>query len=296
MIQKELIEKERELVEFSFKTFDYFNGRINIINDNVKLMINPYSNLSPFKYDTGYLKGCNQIYYIKLNLYTLIEVYKEYEDFMDIMKLEIIFIIIHELYHADQQCNMSIYSTNSNYWNKIERDVVYMTYLYLIHHYEQIKKDLDFFICEYDINELYWSMEFNKKEEINNSYKRVNIVEYYIDLLNRLFVAKNIFTNELYYGENFYIIFHHSNISDTDDIEVYNYKEIIIKQDYKFNTNFSDINEWMYNICYGSLKALELRYIFDEEDNSTIVFILYDYKDPIKYFPNPIKFVQKEGH
>lgn len=294
MTQKELIELERELGEFSFKVFDYFNGKINKLNPCEQLVINPYTTYgNAYTSKRTKLMAAYNINYIELGLDVIMgNVSFDHFQYKDIVKILIICTIIHELYHADQRIEINMYSKDYNYAIKHEIDVDYMTYIYLLNNYDQINKDLGCEVTPYFMYNYFWeTVAYNVDvNSIISDYTRFNPLQFYNQTFNRLFVDKNMFTNILYYEQNVNLIM--ANVNEIHNKD-YEYSQIIIKDEGKFNTDYTEINDWISRICFDRIQLCKM--YNSKIDDVFVIILYYDYINPIIIRRNPINFIQKDN-
>lgn len=135
--------------EFIQKAFDYFNGRVNKINYPAILHIDW---IPCFDVDGS----CRLPNVITVYPSDLLEDYIDYDDF----KIEIIKIIIHELFHIDQTIDYIRYIDDQDYSKYIEDAVESQTYLYIKSNMYEINKQFGLTIknieCD-NCNELLYS-------------------------------------------------------------------------------------------------------------------------------------------
>ena len=118
-----------EINDFIIKVFNYYNGRINIINKAV-LDIN-WCNLTG-SIVGGYSKLPNIVI-----IHPMVTIrFCEGNEFD--VKINLIETIIHELYHADQLINYRLYMCDSNYNNFIEASCELQTIIYMAGHTQEI--------------------------------------------------------------------------------------------------------------------------------------------------------------
>lgn len=119
-----------EINDFINKVFNYYNGKINIINKAV-LDIN-WCNL--LICDAGGYSRLPNIVVINPNV--IIRYYGEYGDTR--IKIAIIETIIHELYHTDQLINYTLYVSDANYNKFIEHACEVQTAIYIAGNIQEI--------------------------------------------------------------------------------------------------------------------------------------------------------------
>lgn len=117
-----------ELNDFIIKVFNYYNGRINVINKAV-LDIN-WANLMGSSFG-GFSRLPN---IVSINIMTITRFY----DNINYIKFGIIETIIHELHHTDQLINYPLYMSDMNYNKFIEYACEVQTTIYIAGHIQEI--------------------------------------------------------------------------------------------------------------------------------------------------------------
>lgn len=115
--------------DFVIKVFNYYNGRINLINNNAILDINQCNLIGG---DIGGYSVLPNI--VKINPLVVIRFYKT----ENMIKAGLIETIIHELYHTDQIINYQLYMADYNYKNFIEHSCQLQTAIYIAGHMQEI--------------------------------------------------------------------------------------------------------------------------------------------------------------
>lgn len=118
-----------EINDFIIKVFNYYNGKINIINKAV-LDIN-WANL--YTCDAGGYSRLPNIVVINPNV-----IFRYYGSSEVNVKIAIIEAIIHELYHTDQLINYRLYVSDINYNKFIEYACEVQTAIYIAGHIQEI--------------------------------------------------------------------------------------------------------------------------------------------------------------
>lgn len=130
-----------EINDFIIKVFNYYNGKINVIN-KATLDIN-WANLMM----------CNAGGYSRLPNIVIVNpmvIYRFYNYNEFIIKANIIETIIHELYHTDQLINYTLYISDVNYTRFIENACEIQTALYMIGHIQEIYNAFGIDLGQYD--------------------------------------------------------------------------------------------------------------------------------------------------
>ena len=204
-----------ELNNFIIKVFNYYNGKINIINKAV-LDIN-WANLINTN-DAGYSKPPNLII---INPMVIVRFCNGDEVSI---KTNIIETIIHELYHTDQLINYKLYLSDNNYRVFIENACEIQTAIYISGHLKEISELLQMNIA------------FSNKAGF---YKRMQ----YYDL-------PGIKYQRRYYHDHIFLCIHEICNFDKDIAEIiYDY----IKNNVENRDNIIiNINNEVVNVCINN--------------------------------------------
>lgn len=143
-----------EINDFIIKVFNYYNGRINIINKAI-LDINWANQM------TSNVGGFSRL--PNIVIVNPMVIIRFYNNDIDAIKIALIEVVIHELYHSDQILNYKLYASDANYNRFIEHSCEVQTILYVIGHLQEIynvfgvdayvssKKDYDKWLRYWDI-------------------------------------------------------------------------------------------------------------------------------------------------
>lgn len=299
--KQELFNLNCEMIEFTKKCFDYFNGRINVINKYIQLEIDPSdknlkSNLDLTVYgleneDVNQLiEGGNcKIDRIEMRIPATIKnrlVYtdltiEDYDLFKHITKIIIIHDMVHELYHADHNDNIYEYATRTDYATKVERQVEYMTYKYIRDNKDDISINLDIKINDEDIEYILNHNYIGRDER----YYRVDLFDYYNKLLNTILAEQNSFSNDLYMYNNIAI----GHVINDEVVSV-----VYIKEDGIFDSDFTEINNILQQIYYQmQIKLVGIMYRYSEELDAFVIYLACEsiVENPILI--NPIRFIKE---
>lgn len=128
----------QEIEEFIWKVFNYYNGRINIVNRAV-LNINWAARYGRTEAGFSYAPNIVMINAGAAKLF--------YGEDIPCIKLNIIETIIHELYHTDQLINYNKLQSDTNYVGCIEAACEVQTAIYMLNHINEIYDlfDIDVF-------------------------------------------------------------------------------------------------------------------------------------------------------
>ncbi len=230
-------DKVQEYIDLSNKMFEYLNGEINKVNNNVIFIVSHSDSLV-----FGEMR--NNIT-LKLYIYTII--YNSSK--IDVtIKNNILFTIIHELFHADQCMNLKEYQVNDEYSNMIEAQANFMTAVYMINNRVILEKLFGFKILVYNLK-IY--LDKLRKFDYGISYRRTNIFNYYYEVFKYLMGSSTSISNLLYYETD--IEFHCQN------------HNIIIKKNNIFNSDILNFN-----------KILHENYVKIDRKNHNIVVTKYE--------------------
>jgi len=136
LITKLEIEILKKMEVFTKEVFEYYNGIINTISSK-------YMNLEITNYDCNINMNKNIFGYCKPNTITInlsklirffmcsYDILYDYNSklrYINIIKINILYIIIHELYHSDQIIDVNKYTIDNEYKNYIENQCNLFTY------------------------------------------------------------------------------------------------------------------------------------------------------------------------
>ena len=242
-----------EINDLIIKVFNYYNGKINVINKTV-LDIN-WCNLMGNNHG-GYSKLPN---IVTINPMVIIRFYDNDEH---IIKVAIIETIIHELYHSDQIINYNLYHSDVNYNQYIEHACQLQTVIYMAGHSQEI----------YNLFGVDTSIDKNQYNEIINYwwYPGINYQRRYFN--DHVFMCLD---NLAGFGkENGNIIYDLINIAIEDEIDIIvNINDEIIPV--YVNGDTIDINNFNNIIskfkCNGSYDAY---YKIDSDENGNLIIII----------------------
>ena len=218
-------DKIQDYIDLANKIFEYFNGRINKVNNNVKFIISPED-----KPIFGEMHGsiC-----LKLYIYSIIE--RSTYDLS--IKHNILFTIIHELFHADQCLYFEEYNINKDYVDMIEAQVNFMTTVYLINNKIIMEEIFGFPLLIYNLKKY---LQLLEEEKTGIRYRRIYLFDYYYQNLRSLFTSLNQLSDILYYASN--INFYCNN------------NFVIIKKDNIFIEDTNSFRDMVYDNYYRNRK------------------------------------------
>ena len=213
-----LYDKFQEYIDLSKKMFEYLNGEINKVNNSIILIVSPL--------DSDIFAEMKNGITLKLHIYKIIS--NSPEDIT--IKNNILFTIIHELFHADQRMYMLEYQSNDKYVDMVEAQVNFMTAIYIINNRVILEELFSFKILIYNLKLF---LDKLQKDNGSISYKRITIFDYYYEMFKYLLGSNNQISDLLYYETD--IEFHcEDNCS-------------IIKKNNIFNTNIDCFNKIVYD-------------------------------------------------
>lgn len=187
------IEEYKKYSDITVKLFNYMNGRINQLNSNCILQIDPYDFIGN---TYGNIKYPNTIF---IHVGTVVDGWDD--NWSNIVNKEdyigscLAWAISHELHHADQLISMIMYNRNESYKQAIEGDVERASYDWVANHAREISSIGGFHVV---MNKL---QSPSLPEE--GHYKKANAKEFYLQTIANiiirdleLFEALKVFTNE----------------------------------------------------------------------------------------------------
>jgi len=156
-----------EYTEFIHMVFNYYNGKINIINQPAVLDINWLKQPQCLAGGWSHLPNI-----VKINPDVIIT-FNNYD--WDVIKVNTVEVIIHELYHTDQVVDYRIMHVDEVYKNKIESACNMETMLYIADHQNEVSMLTGVDITKIDYNEIisYW-------DKFNPRYERRTILDHII--------------------------------------------------------------------------------------------------------------------
>lgn len=225
-----------ELTNFTRSTFDLVKPLI-VRNREVNLNVYFYNNCTNMD-----IYGCTSInninIYISAIIYHKLTEYHSYniDSLINTCKNELLFTILHELYHVEQFIMIDSYNDIPNYNIQIENQVDYMTCIFIQQHTRYLEDNLNL-----KINDNYINYYLNKS---NNSslYNRFNTLNYYRQLLEYIVPSNNqelykLVSDKLELDDQSTInIYYNGNIYNIKDKDIFN------NNFYQFDSIISDMN------------------------------------------------------
>lgn len=245
------IKNRYEIDTFIRNVFNYYNGRINVVNSPARLHIE-WLQCNKSTAGTSLLPNIVEIY---PNVMCRV-VYNEEQ-----LKRWIIMVIIHELYHTDQIIITSKLN-DKNYVNYIENAVEVMTTIYLGNHRQEIYNVFGVLIN--DSNNLREYM-YNYISGSGN-YRRNSIVDHIFLCLCDIIRTDKAFINEL-----FEVYYRYIESDKNIVLFVERDKYIYVK----YNNDIIDIkifNDFMYD-NYFRFELRKTKITFFEEDSELHICI-----------------------
>ena len=245
----------KEVNDFIEKVFNYYNGKINILNPNVILEIN-WINGDCKLYGSLCTPG-RIIIYIKSILNN-----PHIKNFTDI-KIVVIETIIHELFHADQNINFEKYYYDNEYKNNIENAVQRQSYIYMASHIIEIKNifdiDIDFkFTYNLIYNYEYAPyIKFNDIDYIASLLENILGIKTYNEIVN--YISNRIINSVLLYlNQKCIYLIKDGYLCDIAVINDFLYENYFIYDFYKErNTEFKIVNdELIIKFTYNNFNIL----------------------------------------
>ena len=230
--------KIQKYIDLANRIFNCLNSKINQVNNSVIFVISPSDSTIFGEMKTNMT--------LKLYIYTII--YQPFSNDASI-KNNILFTIIHELFHADQLMNLKEYQINDEYSHMMESQANFMTAIYMINNKIILEELFGFNILIYNLKVYLDKLQ----REFNSSiiYKRTNIFSYYYEMLKYIIGPSNPISDLLYYETN--IEFH------CEDAHV------VIKENNIFNPDTSSFNQMVYD-----------KYVKINRNNHEIIITKYE--------------------
>ena len=229
------IEKSQYYTDYSRMIFNYFCNKI------VQLYRPIYLTINYTEYDNIYGQ---HTFPSQIILYLKNIIDKEKHD--NLIKIQIIYTIIHELFHCDQLIYHNKYDNDNNYNKRIEQDADYETSKFIIENKNEIEQvfRVDFSpLLEYLDKHIYFGGNYNKRT-------------------NEDYIVYNIFT--LFYDLNIV-----KKIKEYETVHIYlnNRKRITIKSNNIYSNNLFELTEAIYQdaIKYDRYKIRYSISIFNEQ-------------------------------
>jgi hypothetical protein len=227
------VEEYRKYSDITMRLFNFMNGRINQMNNNCILSIDPYDLITN---TYGNIKYPNLIF---IHIGTVVDAWREewskYIDKDDYIGSCLAWAISHELHHADQLISMIMYNRNIDYKNKIESDVERASYDWVCNHAKEISQIGGF-------NVLMNKLQSESLPEAGN-YTRANSKQFYLQTI------ANIIIRDLDLYESLKV-FTNDNICD-DMILIFNSMDtVVIKSNGRYlDENVVQFSRLAYEYC-----------------------------------------------
>ena len=250
-----------ELNNFIIKVFNYYNGKINVINRAV-LDIN-WCNLIGYNI-TGHSCLPN---IVSINPMVIIRTlnYNMYS-----AKATIVLTIIHELYHIDQAIDYHMYTIDDKYKDLIENSCELQTIIYMLGHIQEIynnfgvKFNKDRYIEANVINKLYYpGVRYERRTVIRHIFMYFNMLLHdendRIDL--RSFIENTINNNKnitLYINDKIINIYNGGKIISIDEFNknVIPFNRLINKFEFDIRVDFD--NDKNLFILFNIINKIEM--------------------------------------
>lgn len=280
---KETLNKCIILENYAREVFPILKQAINPNNDiRLTFITNQYSL-------AGYYTH-NMI--IKLNIPIIIE--KCYHCDLEKMKLEVLKILVHELYHTIQFIDEELYDRIGDYYDEVESQVERKTSLFFINNYELIKTLFNIDIIKY-LPEFNFIINALGDKGINFCNKNDNLLLYYYSQLkniistspnsfnsgNRIKIKKEV--KELLINIPNIVVKFTNNFGEM--------KDIIIKKDGFTNPNTNCVNFINYSLYLEKIPYYQIttRYnITIKLSNDTLLIEAVPITDKDNYLLDPI--------
>lgn len=227
------VEDYRKYSDITIRLFNYMNGRINQLNSNCILSIDPYDWITK---TYGNIKYPNIIF---IHVGTVVDSWDD--SWASIINRDdyigscLAWAISHELHHADQLISMVMYHRNIDYKRKVEGDVERASYDWVANHARDLSQIGGFNVL---INKL-------QSETLpeTGSYTKANAKQFYLQTI------ANVIIRDLELYEQLKI-FTNDNLC-TDMILVFNSLDtVVIKSNGRFlEENIDAFAKLVYQYC-----------------------------------------------
>lgn len=198
-----------------------------------------------------------------------------YDDYVIYTKRFIIEVIIHELFHVEQDIINIHYMYDKEYRDNIENDVIYRTLLFQLQHAKYIKDNLGVRIDDEEIN-FRLKMLFSKYVPNYSRYHSSN--SYFINLLVIL-LHKSKLNALQFYLDNLNII---KNLY----LEI-NGEKYILKENFVYNNNYNELNI-VANRYFQFIDSGDIIIIpGHDRDTETYTIKVFDYEKVNLFSPIP---------
>lgn len=219
---------EFEISEFIFKVFETFK---HWICPNIKPVI-------LCSYEANVAFRSNNIIYVNIDdiINRHINLIDNYEEYMLETKRFILEVIIHELYHVEQDIVNIKYNMNDLYKNDIEHQVIYMTLIFILKNSYYIKQMFDVIINEEIIRKKINVLTTNHSIFYNRFID--NSESFYTNIL--LAIIQKGSDNPI--SVDYMMCLINNIIGMKDIVVIVNNVEYIIKNNYIYNNNYNGLN------------------------------------------------------
>lgn len=170
-------------------------------------------------------------------------------------------VIVHELYHIEQEIIHALYNLDKDYKANIEKDVIYMSLIFILQNSYNINKLgvlIDEFEIRYRMKLLFdnYIPLYERSLATENNIYCLNIILYFITYCEdrKRLIIKNDFLENISSYKN--IVLNINNI------------QYILKKDYVYNNNYNELNQIINK--YNTIDC-------DYKKGEVIVNVLYDH-------------------
>lgn len=256
MINKEI---EYIIAEFIFNVFETFKGWI-CPNIDTRILCSYRVKVATCSNDTLYIN-------IDDILNKHINSINNYEEYILNTKRFVLEVIIHELYHVEQDSINLYYSMDENYKLQKEAEVIYMSLIFLLKNSYYIYQTFGITLDEQRIRT-------RIEETVNSGYFQMYDRMIYDDsntfCLNTLnaLIVKGMNDNRSYY-----IDFIEKTIGNIANVIVFiNKDKYVLKNDFIYNNNYNELNTLYKYISSNSLIGeVKTELLHSEEYNAYVV-------------------------
>lgn len=263
------VEEYRKYSDIAIRLFNYMNGRINQLNNNCFLSIDPYDLITG---TYGNIKYPNIIF---IHVGTIVDSWKdEWSNIInkeDYIGSSLAWAISHELHHADQLISMIMYNRNIEYKRKVEGDVERASYDWVANHAKELSQIGGFNVLIYKLQ--------SKTLPDTGNYTKANVKQFYLQTI------ANVVIRDLELYEQLKVFTNDDLCSDM--ILVFNSLDTIV---IKSNGNFLEENVVPFsNLVYTYCSKYNIYHIYVDvtlarnSEGRCIATVQFKISDPMIY-------------
>lgn len=249
--------------------FNFMNGRINILNNQCELHIDPYDYITKTNANIRYPNN------IFVHIGNIVDSWDErnskYVNKHDFISTVLSWAIAHELFHADQMISMLMYNRNHAYKSSVEGDVERASYNWIAEHANELSQLGGFNVV---ITEL---TAVSLPDETN--YKKTSVKEYYVQTITNIILRDFTVADNLYclkddkIAENIWVNFNDAEVVCIKRNGEYLEESIPLFANLAYNWagNF-DIYKIIAKERYLNDKDVEIQFLFKDQLIKGVIF------------------------